>query len=431
VPGAFIVALNTAYPAVHPDLWIGLDDPSCYERTLWHESFMKITGRRMEHATCGDQYIRYAPRTYLADVERAGLEDVFTRQGDDVLFLGNQNSFIFALHVILWLGAKRIHLVGCDLSNDKADYHDGYKLDEKYHKNNASLYASIVDSLREIAKYGEKYGVEFISCTPESKANDFLKYVPIDRALSRTKQPSLYDTRMHCSKLLQCRWKGRRPKFDRGIVVTVDGSQQDMLPWWYENLTKHNDYPIVFMDFGMSDEVKDWCSLVGTVVHPKDMPGIKGWFRKPFALLHSPFRQTMYLELDCEVRGYLKPLFDGANDGHLVISEDRCYPKYLKERMGKYKNIRMFNGGLVVYNFGDPLMEEWARLTLARHESIRGDQEILSIVLNAHPSRVRCIPPSLFTLRLEEGNEKSMVKHWTGPQGKAHIRSEMAMSAGL
>jgi len=30
VPGAVVIAVNTAYPRVRPDVWIGMDRPECY-----------------------------------------------------------------------------------------------------------------------------------------------------------------------------------------------------------------------------------------------------------------------------------------------------------------------------------------------------------------------------------------------------------------
>jgi hypothetical protein len=51
-----------------------------------------------------------------------------------------------------------------------------------------------------------------------------------------------------------------------GIIVGSDQTQEWLLPWWWKNYARHNTYPVVFVDFGMSLEKKAWCREHGTLV---------------------------------------------------------------------------------------------------------------------------------------------------------------------
>src|SRR5437868_5082609 len=106
-----------------------------------------------------------------------------------------------------------------------------------------------------------------------------------------------------------------------GILVGCDKQQEWMLKWWWGHYSKHNSFPIAFIDFGMSEEAKSWCRQKGKLLPltcpkdfvfpktliPKELIGEweksygekiwhsrEQWFRKPFALLQTPFRQTIW-----------------------------------------------------------------------------------------------------------------------------------------
>ena len=40
--GRFVLGINTSYPYIKPDMWIGMDHSQCYHPSLWFESFPKI-----------------------------------------------------------------------------------------------------------------------------------------------------------------------------------------------------------------------------------------------------------------------------------------------------------------------------------------------------------------------------------------------------
>ena len=55
------------------------------------------------------------------------------------------------------------------------------------------------------------------------------------------------------------RWRTEGLKEGDGVIVGSDYSQEWLLPWWWENYTKHNRYPVTFVDFGLSQEPIELC----------------------------------------------------------------------------------------------------------------------------------------------------------------------------
>lgn len=192
VPGVFPVALNTAYPKIRPAVWIGMDKPVCYDPRIWWESFIKICRGTYSNEEHLGRLIRYCPNTYFADVEKANILDMFVKRAHDVKFVWNKNSFITALHILIWMGAKRIHLVGCDFGGP-TDYYDDRVLSDNNRKHNLRLYGQLVERLRSIYNNQSCNRMEIVSCTSDSPINDYLPYISIEEALtmsqSRVTQP--------------------------------------------------------------------------------------------------------------------------------------------------------------------------------------------------------------------------------------------------
>src|SRR5579862_7309437 len=133
------------------------------------------------------------------------------------------------------------------------------------------------------------------------------------------------------------RWRTDFNPQKNGIIVGTDLTQEWLLPWWWKHYSAFNAYPVAFVDFGMSDPVKDWCRERGELISlfvadvfvaereeidpalVKQMeeacgkefwPSRHAWFKKPLACLQSPFVKSLWIDLDCEIRGQLDPLFD-------------------------------------------------------------------------------------------------------------------------
>jgi hypothetical protein len=116
-------------------------------------------------------------------------EDIFELGGHEAKFVWCGNVTATALHVIMWMGVKRIHLIGCDFSHHEGDYHDKeVSLSEENKKWNEVLYNQLNDYFRWFSNTCKGYGVELVSCTPDSKINEYLPYLPINLAIKKTQQ---------------------------------------------------------------------------------------------------------------------------------------------------------------------------------------------------------------------------------------------------
>jgi len=183
VPGVVVAALTTAYPTIRPDIWFGLDEPECYHRTVWWEPFVKIARGGYQDRECAGRKIKDFYNVFFADTTAPKDRlDIFSLRQHDVKFVWHKNSMALALHVLVWMGAKKIHLLGCDLGGDR-DYCHGLQLSEEHRNRNRRLYGQLKEYLKFFGEEGRKRGIQLISCTKNSPVNEYLPYIPIKNAL--------------------------------------------------------------------------------------------------------------------------------------------------------------------------------------------------------------------------------------------------------
>jgi len=424
-PGRYVVALNTAYPAVKPDLWIGMDLPSCYDRGLWWEPFPKIVGNKFADTPFGGMTVKELPNVWLLSgtgTTAAGKE-FFSRNEQNSWHIWVGNAYTTALHVCIWLGARTINLVGCDFGG-KTDYHDGRKLSPEHRERNRILYEALVQDTRLLAEEGKAHGLELVSCTPDSPINTFLNYVPVERAIAAAEGaiPLPVDNRIWDSENAEMLQWSTQHEGD-GVVVVADHQMEWMLPWWYQNLREHNpDVQIAFCDWGMTEEGKKWCAergLVYPVLKPANL-----MHRKPFAILHAPFSRIICMDADCEIKADITPLFER---GSMCVTEDPFNPWSKDYRPVPYST------GMIACHHGEPLIDEWARYVLqpelAKGEVWTDDQAFNLMIADmeeglSDTSRLLVtLEPEWQWLRLasRSGDSTAKIIHWTGAEGKQII----------
>jgi hypothetical protein len=224
----------------------------------------------------------------------------------------------------------------------------------------------------------------------------------------------------------------------KGIVVAADISQEWMLPWWWNHYRKHNDAPVAFVDLGMSFEKKLWCTergghiplrVVDFAAEESEVdPAISSqwksdfgkqfwecrnaWFKKPLACLKSPFEQTIWLDLDCEDRGPLAPLFDHS----FALAEDQFQHPL---------DYLTYNSGVIAFSKNHPLLKEWANACIRLHADFRGDQEVLSYLLAEQKAAIDILHPRYNWSRCQAENSDAVVLHWHGAIGKSVIKFQM------
>jgi hypothetical protein len=217
-PGLVIAALTKAYPVIKPDIWFGLDTPECYDRRLWHESFMKIcrTGGLQDLQLHG-RYIREFPNTFFADCREMEIKHIFRDRGHDVKLGWFKHTLGAALHGLVWMGARTIYLNGFTLGDlGGRDYAVGVEktLTSTLRRSNQLLFDKQIRFLEEFARYANLNGIQVISSTPVSPINAFLPSVPLDEVEARAAKSvpeagTLFHSRE--SELIR-NWKNKPPK---------------------------------------------------------------------------------------------------------------------------------------------------------------------------------------------------------------------------
>ncbi len=236
-----------------------------------------------------------------------------------------------------------------------------------------------------------------------------------------------------------------------GILLGCDRAQEWLLPWWWENYSKSNADPIAFVDFGLSAETRFWCEQIGTVVDlqapPFAVPGKsavdgetasvweemykedvwnlrQAWFRKPHAMLLSPFERTIWIDCDCEVLGNLKPLF--AHCQHpsgvgLVREPDSSQDRSRAQKLLHDREI-LYNSGVVVFAKGSPLIQKWAECCIDGSQQFWGDQDVLSRLIYLHHFAVSEVD-RIYNWRISQGlNLRAIILHWVNASGKRYIQ---------
>lgn len=212
-----------------------------------------------------------------------------------------------------------------------------------------------------------------------------------------------------------------------GILVGSDRAQEWLLEWWWQKYSRHNRYPVAFIDFGMSEEAVERFKTRGRVipfpyeVDVRSTPDLQAqaesvygqnvthfrscWFKKPLAFTLSPFEKTLWLDNDCEVLGPLDQLFEFEG---LALA---------KEISGACE----YNSGVVVYEKNHPVIQEWALASQTSSDRYIGDQELLCDLLQRRQFPVQVLPPE-FNWRMSQGiNIHALIIHWIG-SGKEIIQ---------
>ncbi len=211
----------------------------------------------------------------------------------------------------------------------------------------------------------------------------------------------------------------------RCIVTGCDARHEWMLPWWHENVRRHSGLPVVFVDFGLSPRGLAWCRARGEVVRG-GVPVASAFLAKPLGIIQSPYSESLWTDLDCEILKPVEPIF----------GETRSEIGVVRDVPGASDPIQ---AGVVVVRHGSEIVLRWAGLcrdwkSLDRSQipTCHQDQSLL-----AHLWRLR---PEAFTLLGDEWNRgrrlpdprrpaggqdaagDAAIVHWWGRDGKAVIR---------
>ena len=211
----------------------------------------------------------------------------------------------------------------------------------------------------------------------------------------------------------------------RVFVTGCDNKTEWMLPWFLKNYLKHNTTPIVFADFGVSDEMRAWVYQVSEFADIITIPKqrMNGLFLKPLTLLSIEADEVCWLDTDMHILGDISGVFNYVEEGKLAMVQDKPWTA----RQGEMWH----NSGLVAIKGKPPVLHQWA--IDCRDKPSQGDQEVLHSYFVGNPLRrlqyIKDVPNIYNWLRIQlldgQDNPNKLIMHWTGQKGKDTIRKLM------
>lgn len=228
-----------------------------------------------------------------------------------------------------------------------------------------------------------------------------------------------------------------------GVIVGVNAHQEWLLPWWWMNLRLHCTHEVTFINFGdMSKEAVAWCERKGKVIlvevnediiaskelvapdhvklwesiHPEMWKIRLGWFKKPFAMQKSPYTRTIWLDVDCQVRGSIDSLFTQClNEAGIAIAPEAEE----SQALNLYRKIILpgeivLNTGVVAFTNDSKIIKEWANQVSTQSHLHFGDQQLLVRILFTQNLKFTILSRT-FNWTAESGmNQKATILHWSG-----------------
>ncbi len=242
-----------------------------------------------------------------------------------------------------------------------------------------------------------------------------------------------------------------------GIIVGANRTQEWMLPWWWLHYRLHNSHPVAFLDFGMSEEAKEWCQERGRcialevsedfIARKEEIdpftalmwdgfyrggnfwPARLGWFKKPLALRQTPFQRTLWIDLDCQIRADLSSLFATCqNPAGVALVRDR-EPDAINRDLDFgliFPDETVYNSGVIVYDQESPIIAEFASRALTDNREFLGDQHLLSRILYEQQLPFTELPRRYNLWQWEKPREGTAIYHWVNTGGKEAVRKSLS-----
>lgn len=203
------------------------------------------------------------------------------------------------------------------------------------------------------------------------------------------------------------------------FLTGCDSNQEWLIPWFLSHIRKYTSLPIFFCNFGdVSQQSIDLFDGTVSLSH-----SASHWFYKPQALMNSSADKTVWIDLDCQVKGSIDEIFSYIEPNRLAMAVDQPWSKRM--------NTIWHNSGIVgISRPHPPILTRWEQA--CRDNPIRGDQETLHFLMTSELDKrihISDIPNKYNVLRLQidDGSVPSDVRvmHWTGTRGKDEIRRQM------
>jgi hypothetical protein len=210
---------------------------------------------------------------------------------------------------------------------------------------------------------------------------------------------------------------------DKVFVTGCDEKCEWQLEWFLKGFKKHNkEIPIVFADFGVSAEMKQWIHQVSAFEEIIQIPKqrVNGWFLKPKTLQIVEAEKVCWLDTDCQILNNIEDIWDHCEPDKLGMCEDRPWTKRTGEKW--------HNSGVMAIIDKPRILQPW--IAACSKTPNQGDQEVLHFLLRTPIDKVKHIcelPHKYNWLRIDVENDSldsnaKKVMHWTGEKGNFSIK---------
>jgi hypothetical protein len=172
----------------------------------------------------------------------------------------------------------------------------------------------------------------------------------------------------------------REALMHKGILVAVDSYSEWLLAGWWATYSQYNNYPVCFVNLGMSKKSLVWAQEKGMVIQPSIIGGKA--LTKPLILQLSPFQETIWIELNCEVCGPLAGLFEElTEDQEIGLSFE------------KNDKGMMVNSSVVVFKQNTVLLTRWVEKSLKNHPLSQQDHYFFQSIFEIDPAHLKELNP--------------------------------------
>lgn len=243
-------------------------------------------------------------------------------------------------------------------------------------------------------------------------------------------------------------WNPRALLNSDGVIVGCQRNQEWLLPWWWMHFRLYNNCPVTFINFGdMSPRAVRWCSDRGELFDIEIPPNIiaskdkidpetaklwesmnqdlwivrPAWYKKSYALIKTPYERTVWMDLDCQVRGSITPLFETCeNDAGIAMAKEADWQQALNlQRKMILPGQYVFNAGVICFRRGAPVLSELVKQIPLKNHLFFGDQHLLIHILYAMKLPFATLSP-LYNWTVDNGaNIDAVILHWVGAYKEA------------
>lgn len=189
VPGILIATVNNAPKSIRPNLWVGLDSPCQFLRSIWLDpTILKFTPavnadrklfnsdewKLMDIAAEKCPGVFFFVRNNIFKAADFLIEDTFCWGGTPEGGFPGRSVLLPALKILYILGAKTVFLLGADFKMSPGrPYHFTQSSDQHAADRNNQMYTLVNTRLTALRPYFDKVGFTVYNCTEGSSLTAF------------------------------------------------------------------------------------------------------------------------------------------------------------------------------------------------------------------------------------------------------------------